>query len=385
MVIISRKDAIKKGLSTYFTGKPCNRNHISERNTSNRNCRECVNENAINKRKKLSQRKTIEIIIPQEKKCPSCNLIKSSNEFNKYKSSPDGLQPYCRSCQNPQRNAARKSPKGRVTQHEYAWNKSPIKHEYRPNFKFVCLWCGIDFLIEGTPKGFEKALFCSIIETYNEPQKTCSKKCTSALYNDEILREKRKKAYKNNPEERLRILNRNKVYRKENEKFRETLKNYRKSYVEENRESINAYKKDWIADKRENDLNFRILDNQRHRIKEAIKAGDSYKSEETLFYLGTSIEKVRTHLESKFSSGMNWDNRGGDDGWDIDHIRPCHTFDHKNIEQRLVCFNWRNLQPLWAEENRFKKRGNYSKEAEKNWIEIMRNLGFEGNLFPKYQ
>ena len=384
MEIISREEAIKKGLSTYFTGKPCKRNHISIRNTGNRNCRECVNENAINKRKKLSLREKHQIITPQQKKCPSCNLIKLSIEFNKYKGSPDGLQPYCRSCSNSRRDAARKSPKGRVAQHEYAWKKNPIEHKYRPNFKFVCLFCGIDFLIEGTPKGFEKALCCSIIETYNNPKKTCSEKCNSALYNEEILRERRRQNYKNNEEERIWILKRNKTYRKENEKFRETLKNYRKSYAEQNRESINEYKKEWIADRRENDINFRILSNLRHRINEAIKAGESYKSESTLILLGTSIEKVKAHLESNFSSGMNWDNKGGDNGWDIDHIRPCHTFNMSKKEERLVCFNWRNLQPLWAEDNRFKKNGNYSKEDEKNWMKIMMDLGFEGDLFLKY-
>ena len=117
---------------------------------------------------------------------------------------------------------------------------------------------------------------------------------------------------------------------------------------------------------------------------EAIKAGESYKSESTLILLGTSIEKVKAHLESNFSSGMNWDNKGGDNGWDIDHIRPCHTFNMSKKEERLVCFNWRNLQPLWAEDNRFKKNGNYSKEDEKNWMKIMMDLGFEGDLFLKY-
>ena len=81
---------------------------------------------------------------------------------------------------------------------------------------------------------------------------------------------------------------------------------------------------------------------------------------------------------------MNWDNKGGDNGWDIDHIRPCHTFNMSKKEERLVCFNWRNLQPLWAEDNRFKKNGNYSKEDEKNWMKIMMDLGFEGDLFLKY-
>tara|TARA_Y100000589_G_scaffold37005_1_gene30977 strand:- start:86 stop:1048 length:963 start_codon:yes stop_codon:yes gene_type:complete len=273
----------------------------------------------------------------------------------------------------------------RIYEHEYAWKKKPIKHKYRPNFKFVCLWCENDFLINGTPKGFENSLFCSIHETYHSPKKTCSKKCNDALYNDLIYREKKRQVYKENENERFKRLNKNKMYRKNNEKFREKIKNYRKSYSEKNKDLINVYKKEWIAEKRENDLNFRILDNLRHRIKEAIKAGDSYKSEKTLELLGASIKQVKTHLEKDFSEGMNWDTRGGENGWDIDHVRPCNTFNLKNKNEQLVCFNWRNLQPLWANENRYDKNGKYTKNDERAWIRRMRDLGFEGQLFLKYQ
>ena len=378
MEIISRQEALKKGLSTYYTGKPCNRNHISERNTINRNCRECVNENAIKRRKNLSQRQ--EIIIPKEKKCPTCNLIKSSNEFYKYKGNYDGLGSQCISCSNSRRNSDRKTPKGRVTQHEYAWKKNPIEHKYRPNFKFNCLWCGIEFLINGTPKGYENALFCSIHETYTAPKKTCSKKCNDALYNDEIGRERKRKTYQENPEERLKRLDANRKYKKENEKFRDYLKQYQKSRRELNRDEINAYKKEWINDKRKNDLEFKILDNLRHRIKEAIKAGESYKSERTLKLLGCSIAKVKKHLESQFSSTMKWDNHGE---WHIDHIRPCSSFDLLDIDQQKLCFNWRNLQPLEGSENNA-KRDIYNKTDETAWVKRIRDLGYEGELFLKY-
>lgn len=43
MECISRKDAIQKGLSKYYTGKPCRRGHIAERYTAGA-CVECVSE-----------------------------------------------------------------------------------------------------------------------------------------------------------------------------------------------------------------------------------------------------------------------------------------------------------------------------------------------------
>ena len=41
MEIISRKEAIGKGLKRYFTGKPCSKGHLSERYVSNPRCIEC--------------------------------------------------------------------------------------------------------------------------------------------------------------------------------------------------------------------------------------------------------------------------------------------------------------------------------------------------------
>ncbi len=59
---------------------------------------------------------------------------------------------------------------------------------------------------------------------------------------------------------------------------------------------------------------------------------------------------------------MSWENYGkGDNGrgmqeWHIDHIKPCASFDLSKPEQQKLCFNYTNLQPLWAEEN-MKKGG----------------------------
>jgi len=41
MEIISRKEALKKGLQRYFTGKPCPYGHICERNTKDSKCNIC--------------------------------------------------------------------------------------------------------------------------------------------------------------------------------------------------------------------------------------------------------------------------------------------------------------------------------------------------------
>ena len=46
MNIITRKEALEKRLTHYFTGKPCKRGHISERLVSGRGCMECYKVNS---------------------------------------------------------------------------------------------------------------------------------------------------------------------------------------------------------------------------------------------------------------------------------------------------------------------------------------------------
>jgi hypothetical protein len=58
---------------------------------------------------------------------------------------------------------------------------------------------------------------------------------------------------------------------------------------------------------------------------------------------------------------MSWDNYGRKNGikcWEIDHIRPCCTFDLSKPKEQKKCFYYTNLQPLWATEN-LKKGGKY--------------------------
>jgi hypothetical protein len=58
------------------------------------------------------------------------------------------------------------------------------------------------------------------------------------------------------------------------------------------------------------------------------------------------------HIQSLFKDGMSWDNYGD---WQVDHIIPCAAFDLSNIDNQLICFNYKNLQPLWAIDNLIKK------------------------------
>lgn len=66
--------------------------------------------------------------------------------------------------------------------------------------------------------------------------------------------------------------------------------------------------------------------------------------------VGCSVTDLKKHLEKQFQPGMSWDN-WGNDGWHIDHIRPCSSFDLTDPAEQVKCFHYTNMQPLWATDN----------------------------------
>ena len=80
----------------------------------------------------------------------------------------------------------------------------------------------------------------------------------------------------------------------------------------------------------------------------------------TFIYIGCSWEELKQHIEKLFQPGMSWENYGRKKDikcWHIDHIIPKSWFKVKNEDGTIndaemkKCWNWQNLQPMWAEEN----------------------------------
>lgn len=116
--------------------------------------------------------------------------------------------------------------------------------------------------------------------------------------------------------------------------------------------TLSGKDKSYQRDRYHNDLSFRIGNRLRSRFYCAVRAQLSNKKQHTLDFLGCSLEELKKHLENQFVEGMSWDNWGNEcDCWNIDHIIPCSYFDLTKEEDQRICFNFRNLQPLWRKEN----------------------------------
>jgi hypothetical protein len=154
-------------------------------------------------------------------------------------------------------------------------------------------------------------------------------------------KQKMKNYYKNNKKNFLKqVKEYNRIHQAEKAK-------YMKDYGQKHKEQRRMY----IKNKRKINSNFKIRCNLAIRIWDALKK--NVKSKSTMKLLDCSIEQLKSHLESKFTKGMSFDNYGK---WHIDHIRPCASFDLSKPEEQLKCFHYTNLQPLWAKDNLRKGR-----------------------------
>lgn len=156
-------------------------------------------------------------------------------------------------------------------------------------------------------------------------QKYCNTKCNRQAY------------YKRN----IKIINkRNKIYRQRN--FLK-IAEQQKLWQTNNKEKIKLYR---------STPTIKLSINLRSRLSKALKR--QQKTCSAVRDLGCSLEELKSHLESKFTSGMSWNNYGS--GWHIDHIRPLALA--VSEEEVLKLCHYSNLQPLWAKDN-LSKGDNY--------------------------
>lgn len=128
-------------------------------------------------------------------------------------------------------------------------------------------------------------------------------------------------------------------------------------YYYENRESIIKKQTARTTHRRRTDIRIRLTNILRKRVWEALK--NNRKTNRTMNLVGCDIDYLMKHLELQFKPGMSWENYGS---WHVDHIRPCASFNLALEEEQNKCFHYKNLQPLWAEEN-LRKSYKYDQES----------------------
>jgi 5-methylcytosine-specific restriction endonuclease McrA len=151
--------------------------------------------------------------------------------------------------------------------------------------------------------------------------------------------------------EALEYYHQNKEKISEYKKNSDIVKEYSRNYYLENREERLGYSKQWsinnrekeleyLKNKRKTDLNWRLHQNLRSRLANALQ---NRTKDTTIEELGCSIKDFKLYLEKQFSKNMSWENYG--EYWEVDHIKPL---------SKGGSFHYTNTQPLTVTENRSK-------------------------------
>ena len=116
------------------------------------------------------------------------------------------------------------------------------------------------------------------------------------------------------------------------------------------------------------------------RLRELLRKKGRQETNAIGKYMGCTPKEMLAHVERQLEgTDMNWSNYGVF-GWHLDHIIPCAKFDLTNEEHVAVCFNWRNIRPLWGVDN-YGRQDNVSLldalEIPKELFEMAEKLGIK--------
>jgi len=64
----------------------------------------------------------------------------------------------------------------------------------------------------------------------------------------------------------------------------------------------------------------------------------------------------------------------------LDHVIPCCAFDLSRPDLQIKCFNWRNLQPMWAKDNCRKQASFDPENPKQKSVAFLLNLDILSDL-----
>jgi biotin operon repressor len=153
-------------------------------------------------------------------------------------------------------------------------------------------------------------------------------------------------------------------HKKHWDQLRNDCKSCLKQYRKKNTGKMSKYMTEYDKKRKKIDPNYKLRKTLRSRIGCAISRIKAKKHMNTMELTGCSINYLKKYFESLFEPGMTWKNHGE---WHIDHIIPCSSWDLTKLQNQQVCFNYRNLQPLWEMEN-LEKHAKYNKKDKEKLI-----------------
>lgn len=231
------------------------------------------------------------------KTCASCKQEKVSDNFDKNKTTKDGLHSECKLC------------KKEYNKNRYLLDKEKIKQQAQK---------------------YRKENF----DYYRE-------------YNKE---------YRNKNLERMREYSFRYYSDEDNKNHKRQMD---KVYRQVHKKQIRRIQREWENERYKTNIQYRLTCIIRKRFICALKG--NFKSGSAVADLMMSISNFKFYLEERFyphpitGEAMTWENYGKK--WEIDHIKALCLFDLTDRKQFLEAVHYSNLRPLWKEDH-YKKTGN---------------------------
>lgn len=258
----------------------------------------------------------METIESLKKECRSCKVEKPEQEFY-FVNSKNRYMIDCKSCYSTKRKSS--------TKRYCEKNKEKIAERQR---------------LHGIKNREKNRAYSKEYHAKNREQGLLYRRERYKTYDRDKELEKRKTWYQNNKQRHA---------------------DNRTKYEKENKDKLRAARRKWENNRLATDINYKLHKTLAGRIRFELK-GVAKKSSKTEQLIGCSIEELRVFIESHFLEGMSWGNYGTN-GWHIDHRIPVSWFNLENENCRKIAFSYKNLQPLWGEDNLKKKNFYHHKLA----------------------
>jgi hypothetical protein len=232
----------------------------------------------------------------------------------------------------------------------------------------ICKKCGASKIMELFEKGraickvcrqIQKTLWAQKFRDENRDKYNASQKAYYTDHKSTILA--RIDIYQKSNSDKIKT--RHKAYYAKN---KDKILKQEKVYRELNIDKIKARKNKWAKKARKSLPSFKIRENISRSINRALTiVGLSKNGKSCLKYLPYTITELKSYIESKFESWMNWNNYGkynvktwndSDTStwtWQIDHIIPASTFSYTSMEDQSFkeCWALENIRPLSSKQN----------------------------------
>lgn len=183
--------------------------------------------------------------------------------------------------------------------------------------------------------------------------KICSK-CGESKELKEFYKDNRKKGRHLAKCKICTIIYSKKYYNKELKKEYDSIYREKNSEIIKFNRRVNLPKtREKVKKRRKEDPLFALSKDLRSRLCEVVRLNRLTKRSKFYKYLGCSIEKLKSYIESQFEPWMTWENRGiynkDKPTWNIDHIIPLSIA--KTEEELYKLCHYTNLRPLLALDN----------------------------------